>query len=151
MRVPGSFRSPLYRLYRDNNGKLEPTAWTWHGQELSNYRSSWYQRVFQIPDDLRKEGRIYLNFTNLNGDSGLVYLNGKLIGSFRQDFKTFTVIPNQLRIDVTDDVSLKGRNVLTLFVDRPCVNLWEGQPSIGDHNEIALDNIWLESAPKKSR
>lgn len=149
MRVPGSFRSPLYRLYRDNNGKLEPTAWTWHGQELSNYRSSWYQRVFQIPDDLRKEGRIYLNFTNLNGDSGLVYLNGKLIGSFRQDFKTFTVIPNQLRIDVTDDVSLKSRNVLTLFVDRPCVNLWEGQPSIGDHNEIALDNIWLESAPEK--
>lgn len=147
MRVPGSFRSPLYQIYRDKNGRLESANWQWNRQNLIKYRAGWYQRVFEVPADLRKEGRVYLNFTNLNGDAGRVYLNGKLIDEFRQDFKTFTAVPNSRRADVTDLLSKDGKNVLTLFIDRHYVGLWRGTPSIGDHGEIALDDVWLENAP----
>ena len=147
MRVPGSFRSPLFQIYRAENDELEPANWIWNKRSLIKYRAAWYQRIFEIPADLRGSGRIYLNFTNLNGDAGRVYLNGRLIDEFRQDFKCFTVIPNQRRLDVTDRLTKEGKNVLTLFIDRHYVNLWQGIPSIGDHNEIALDDVWLENAP----
>ncbi len=147
MRVPGSFRSPLFQIYRDQNGKLVPANWQWNNRKLIQYRAGWYQRVFEVPADMRKSGRIYLNFTNLNADAGRVLLNGNLIDSFRQDFKNFTVIPNSRRIDVTDLVAKDGKNLLTLFLDRHYVGLWQGVPSIGDHGEIALDDVWLENAP----
>ena len=150
MRVPGSFRSPLYQIYRDRNGKLVSANWKWNEQPLIKYRAGWYQRVFDIPADLRKRGgRIYLNFTNLNADAGRVYLNGKLIDDFRQDFKNFPAIPNARRLDVTDLLGKDGKNVLTLFLDRNYTGLWQGVPSIGDHEEIALDDVWLEQAPSK--
>ena len=147
MRVPGSFRSPLYQIYRDENGKLASANWQWNKKELIKYRAGWYQRVFEVPADLRNAGRVYLNFTNLNGDAGRVYLNGKLVDEFRQDFKTFTVVPNARRLDVTELLSRDGRNVLTLFIDRHFASLWRGSPSLGDHCEIALDDVWLENAP----
>lgn len=149
MRVPGSFRSPLFQIYRDRNGKLVSANWQWNNRKLIQHRAGWYQRVFELPADLRKGGRIYLNFTNLNADAGRVYLNGKLVDSFRQDFKTFTAVPNARRIDVSDLLAKEGKNVLTLFLDRHFVDLWQGVPSIGDHGEIALDDVWLENAPAK--
>ncbi len=151
MRVPGSFRSPLYNIHTVKNGKLVPVGgWSWNKKSLITYRAGWYQRVFEIPADFKKDGgRVYLNFTNLNTDYGRVYLNGKLIDSFRQDFKSFPVIPNTRRLDVTDDLAGNGKNVITLFLDRAYVGLWRGTPSIGDHSEIALDDVWLEKAPSK--
>lgn len=149
MRVPGSFRSPLYQIYRDKGGKLVSANWQWNKRGLIDYRAGWYQRVFEVPADLRSNGRLWLNFTNLNGDAGRVYLNGRLIDEFRQDFKTFTVVPNARRLDVTGLLAKDGKNVLTLFIDRHYVGLWQGKPSIGDHGEIALDDIWLENAPSE--
>ena len=149
MRVPGSFRSPLYQIYRAGKEKLEPANWQWNNRKLIEYRAGWYQRLFEVPPELRKNGRVYLNFTNLNADAGRIYLNGKLIDEFRQDFKTFTVVPNARRLDVTDLLARSGGNVLTLFLDRHYVGLWQGVPSIGDHGEIALDDVWLEQAPSK--
>ncbi len=150
MRVPGSFRSPLWQIYRDSAGTLSPLNGQWNGKSLISYRSAWYQRVFDVPADLvKKGGRIYLNFKELNADYAKIFLNGKQIDSFRQDFKNFTAIPNERRIDVTDGLSKTGKNLLTLFVDRAYVNLWQGVPSIGDHGEIALGDVWLETAPSK--
>jgi hypothetical protein len=149
MRVPGSFRSPLYKIYEDKDGQLVSTSWSWAGTSLIKYRAGWYQRMFRIPDNFKKNERIYLDFSNLNGDYGRIYLNGKLIDSFLQNFKCFTVIPNARRLDVTDLISPNGNNVLTIYIDRSYVDLWKGQPSIGDHAEIALGDIWLENAPSK--
>ncbi|UKI30680.1 MAG: hypothetical protein L6W00_22640 [Lentisphaeria bacterium] len=147
MRVPGSFRSPLFQIYRNRDGKLISANWQWNSRKLIQYRAGWYQRVFELPADMRQSGRIYLNFTNLNADAGRVLLNGKLIDSFRQEFKTFTAVPNARRIDVSDLLAKEGKNVLTLFLDRHYVDLWQGVPSIGDHGEIALGDVWLENAP----
>ncbi len=147
MRVPGSFRSPLYQIWRDKNGKLEAADWRWNKEQLIKFRAGWYQRVFEVPADLAKGGRVYLNFTNLNGDNGRVYLNGKLIDEFRQDFKTFTVVPNARRLEVTEWLAKDGKNLLSLFIDRHYTALWQGKPSIGDHGEIALGDVWLENAP----
>lgn len=148
MRVPGSFRSPLYNLWLPENGKLGRPSQYWNGKSLIENRAGWYQRVFEVPDDLKGE-RVYLNFENLNGDYGRVYLNGKLIDSFRQDFKCFTVVPNARRIDVTDILSPDGKNLLTVFIDRAYVGLWRGVPSIGDHAEIAIGDVWLEKSPSR--
>ncbi len=146
MRVPGSFRSPLWQMYLDKTGKLESQNWQWNEQDLIKYRAAWYQRVFEVPANM-KDGRLWLNFANLNGDAGRVYLNGKLVKEFRQDGKCFTVVPNACRIDVTDVVAKDGKNLLTVFIDRHFVGLWRGVPSIGDHKEIAIDDVWLERSP----
>lgn len=148
MRVPGSFRSPLYNLWLPDNGKLGRPSQYWNGKSLIDNRAGWYQRTFEVPADLKGE-RVFLNFENLNGDYGRVYLNGKLVDSFRQDFKCFTVVPNARRIDVTDDLSPDGKNLLTVFIDRAYVGLWRGVPSIGDHAEIAIGDVWLEKAPSR--
>ncbi len=147
MRVPGSFRSPLFDIWSNNNGKLSSLKWRWQDKELISYRAAWYQRGFAVPKDFDESGRVFLNFTNLNGDSGRIYLNGKLIHSFRQDFKNFTAVPNAERLDVTEFLLPASDNALTLFIDRDYVGLWKGVPSINDHAEIALDNIWLEHTP----
>lgn len=148
VRVPGSFRSPLYDIHTAVDGKLERKHPAWLKGDKIMYRCGWYQRMFNVPADMRKAGRIYLNMTNVNGDNGRIYLNGKLLDSFRQDLKCFTMVPNVRRIDITDKLgSGDGDNVLTVFVDRRHVGLWQGMPAIGDHQEIALDDIWLESVP----
>lgn len=147
MRVPGSFRSPLYDIWRDDAGRLVGMDWQWQGKELIKYRAAWYQRALNIPADFLTGGRVYLHFTNLNGDSGRVYVNGRLIHAFRQDFKNFTTVPNAVRLDLTDLLRPGATNDLTLFIDRDYVGLWQGVPSIGDHGEIALDDVWLEQAP----
>lgn len=147
MRVPGSFRSPLFQIYRDNNGKLESANGKWNGKSIAKKQAGWYQRVFEVPVDLKDGGRIYLNFANLNGDAGRVYLNGKLIHEFRQDFKSFMTTPNSKRLDVTEVVNRNGRNVVTVFIDRRIVSMWKGEPSIGDHSELAIGDVWLENAP----
>lgn len=148
MRVPGSFRSPLYNIYPLAGDKLGNGTQYWNGKSLIENRSGWYQRVFEVPAELKGE-RVYLNFENLNGDYGRVYLNGKLIDSFRQDFKCFPVIPNSRRIDVTDLLSKDGKNIVTVYIDRAYVALWRGVPSIGDHAEIAIGDVWLEKAPSR--
>lgn len=147
MRVSGSFRSPLYNIYSLKGGKLSSPRQDWDGRNLIGYRAAWYQRAFAVPENL-KGGRIYLNFENLNGDYGRVYLNGKLLHSFRQDFKSFTSIPNAKRLDITDIAKPDG-NVLTVFIDRAYSGLWQGFPAIGDHQEIAIGDVWLEKAPSK--
>ena len=147
-RVPGSFRSPLYAMHVEQDGKLKSEGFTWQGQELVKYRVGWYQRVFTVPSGLRSpDGRLFLHFTNLNADNGRVYLNGRLIDEFRQDDPCFTMVPNSRRLDVTDLLSGDGPHVVTVYLDRRLVGLWRGVPSIGDHQEIALDDVWLESAP----
>ena len=81
------------------------------------------------------------------GGDGRVYLNGKLIHEFRQDFKSFMTTPNSKRLDVTELVKRNGRNVVTAFIDRRIVSMWKGEPSIGDHSELAIGDVWLENAP----
>lgn len=145
MRVPGSFRSPLFKIHTEKNGILSGSDY-WKNKSIIDYRAAWYKRSFTIPSHIDGK-RIYLNFENLNTDYGRIYFNGKLIDSYRQDFKTFTVVPNSRRIDVTDYINKSGNNTITLFLDRSYTGLWHGVPAIGDHSEIAIGDVWLESAP----
>ena len=150
VRVPGSFRSPLWRLNELKDGKIAPPADVdnYKGKDRTHYRAAWYQRTFATPENAAGD-HIWLNFENLNADTGRVYLNGKQICAFRQDGrKYFTTIPNARRLDVTSLLTADGTpNVLTVYVDRHYTALWKGQLSIGDHNEIALGDVWLETAP----
>ncbi len=145
-RVPGSFRSPLWQIYRDNNGKLASLYGKWQKKDIIQYRAAWYQRIFEVPAELKGK-RVYLNFKNLNANAGRVYLNGKLIHEFRRDGNYITNYLNRCRIDVTDH--LANKNVLTLFLDRDYSGLWMGKPAITDFDEIAINDVWLEKAPSK--
>ena len=151
VRVPGSFRSPVWRLNELKDGKVvaPADAWGYGGVDRTQYRAAWYQRGFATPEAAGAGARAWLDFENLNGDAGRVYLNGRMIHSFRQDGrKMFTVVPNQTRLDVTELLKPAGEtNVLTVYVDRHYVGLWMGHLSIGDHSEIALGDVWLETAP----
>ena len=150
MRVPGSFRSPLWNVHRLDpaTGKPDAGAWNWRGKSLEDYRSAWYEREVTVPSDwTRGGGRLWLVFDHFNADTGRVWWNGEQIKSFRQDFKSFTMVPHRLRIDVTDRLAANGRNALRLYVDRHYVGLWKGKPAIGDHGEICLGDVWLERTP----
>ena len=140
-RVPGSFRSVYFQHYCEKNGKLEKLD----GKPYQT-TAGWYQRTFQVPKDWKGK-RIFLNFENLHADYGRVYLNGKLIDSFRQDFKNFSAIPNGRRLDVTDH--LEEENVLSVFLDRFVVVFWKNVTHREDHHTIAIDNVWLEAAPSR--
>ncbi len=140
-RVPGSFRSVYFQHYCEKKGKLEKLD----GKPYQT-TAGWYQRTFQVPKEWKGK-RIFLNFENLHADYGRVYLNGKLIDSFRQDFKYFSAVPNARRIDVTDQ--LEDENVLSVFLDRFVVVFWKDVPHREDHHTIAIDNVWLECAPSR--
>lgn len=138
-RVPGSPRSRNFHHYRAKNGKLEVAE-----KSSRIDTAGWYQRTFIIPDEWKGK-RIWLNFTNLHGDYGRVYLNGRLIDSFLQDFKLFSYISNPQRMKVTELIQVK--NVLTVFIDCFIISQWQGGPNRGDSHGVALEDVWLESSP----
>ena len=138
-RVPGSPRSVMFQHYREKNGSLEVVEQS-HGKQSAG----WYQRTFSVPEEWRGK-RIFLKFDNLNGNYGRVYLNGKLIDSFRQDFKAFYLIPNVRKVDVTELV--REVNLLSVFVDRFPVAFWKDQLDIQDHFTLAVEDVWLEASP----
>ena len=153
VRVPGSFRSPLWNIHRLNprTGGLDGGTWQWHNRPLEDYRAAWYEReVSSAPvwsDDGDPGRRTWLVFDHFNADVGRIYWNGRLVKAFRQDFKSFSMVPNRIRVDVTDLLAADGRNTLRLYVDRHNSGMWNGRPSIGDHNEICLGDVWLERTP----
>ena len=149
MRVPGSFRSPLWDIHRfdASSGALDAGTHDWNKKNLESYRAAWYEREVQLPQG--NGGRTWIVFDHFNADVGRIYWNGQLVKAFRQDFKSFTMVPNRIRVDVTDRLAADGRNVLRLFVDRHYTGLWQGRPAIGDHGEICLGDTWLERTPSR--
>ncbi|HBJ96985.1 MAG TPA: hypothetical protein DDZ11_11500, partial [Lentisphaeria bacterium] len=139
-RVPGSRRSSYFKHYREKNGKLE--GFVVPGGPRTT--ADWYQRTFKVPEAWKGK-RIFLNFENLNGDYGRVYLNGKLIESFRQDYKSFAAVPNARRIDVTD--LLQEENVLSVFLTHFIRLYWRNLPDMRDTWNIVLGDAWLEAGP----
>ena len=153
MRVPGSFRSPLWNVHRldQKTGNPDAGRWDWHGQPLEDFRCAWYEREVAIPPEwARGGGRAWLVFDHFNADTGRVWWNGEQVSSFRQDFKSFTMVPHRLRIDVTERLAANGRNALRLYADRHYAGLWKGKPAIGDHGEICLGDVWLERTPDRT-
>ena len=150
VRVPGSFRSPLWGYHTLEDGKIsEKITHVYRNRTNESYRAAWYQRGFATPKTVAG-ARVWLNFENLNGDTGRVYLNGKQICSFRRDGKIHPYVPNARRLDITDNLTRDGgMNVLSVYVDRHYIGLWRGKVAIGDHAEIALGDVWLETAPGK--
>ena len=143
IRVPGSYRSPLYEIYLEEAGALKEQDWAWQGKPLHDYRAGWYQRTFSTPKD--SNGRhVFLNFTNVVANYARITVNGQLVDAPVSGSPYFTAIPDRRRIDVTH--LLKSTNTVTVFIERQW-NLWRGQPSINDHHEIALDDVWLETGP----
>ena len=151
MRVPGSFRSPLWNLHRldPSSGKLDAGTHSWRGRDLVDYRAAWYEREVPMKPQPSSAGRVWIVFDHFNADVGRIYWNGNLVRSFRQDFKSFTLVPNRIRIDVTDRLAKDGRNMLRLYADRHYTGLWQGKPSISDHGEICLGDVWLERTPSR--
>ena len=152
VRVPGSFRSPLWNIHRLDPATGEPDAGaqSWRGRPLDSYRAAWYEReVAPPPEWKRGGGRVWLVFDHFNADAGRVWWNGELVTSFRQDFKSFSAVPHRVRIDVTDRLAPNGRNALRLYADRHYSGLWQGRPAIGDHAEICLGDVWLEKTPSR--
>ena len=151
MRVPGSFRSPLWDIHTlDASGNVDRGVHSWNKKDLVDYRAAWYEREVALPaakDDAK--GRVWIVFEHFNADVGRVYWNGELVKAFRQDFKSFSMIPNRVRVDVTDRLASDGRNILRLYVDRHYTGLWQGKPAIGDHGEICLGDVWLEKTPDR--
>lgn len=151
VRVPGSFRSPLWGYHRLVGGRIsDEVSHRYGGRDIGSYRAAWYQRGFATPARAPGE-RVWLNFENLNGDTGRVYLNGWQVCAFRRSGKIHPAVPNGRRIDVTDALARDGGlNVLSVYVDRHYIGLWRGRPAIGDHGEIALGDVWLEAAPGRT-
>ena len=149
VRVPGSFRSPLWNIHRlGKDGALDAGSQTWQGRALDTYRTAWYERcVASFKPEPGGRDRLWLVFDHFNADVGRVYWNGELVKSFRQDFKSFAMVPHRVRIDVTDRLSPDGINWLRLYADRHYSALWKGKPSISDHSEICLGNVWIERTP----
>ena len=143
MRVPGSFRSPLFEIYRAEKGKLVPQKWTWNGKPLIQYRSGWYQRSFRVPESM-KQGRLFLHFEEMTADYARIYVNGRLVDSFIQKSNYYTAFPNRRRIDIS--AFCRPENTVTIFLERRYAKLWQGRPSLGDHGCMALGNVWLESS-----
>ena len=139
-RVPGSRRSSYFKHYREKNGKLE--GFVVPGGPRTT--ADWYQRTFTVPEAWKGK-RIFLNFDNLAADYGRVYLNGKLIDSFQQEFKHFAAVPNARRIDVTS--LLEKENVLSIFVERPIRMFWRDWPGLQDSWAVTVWDVRLESAP----
>ena len=143
MRVPGSFRSPLFEIYRAEKGKLVPQKWKWNGKDLIQYRAGWYQRTFRVPESMKRK-RLFLHFEEMTADYARIYVNGRLVDSFAQKSNYYTAIPNRRRIDIT--ALRQMENTVTVFLERRYSQLWRGRPSIGDHGCMALGNVWLESS-----
>ncbi|MBQ6137924.1 MAG: hypothetical protein IJI73_11205, partial [Kiritimatiellae bacterium] len=152
MRVPGSFRSPLWDIHRlDASGEVDKGVHDWNKRNLESYRAAWYEREVQVSPRADGNGRTWIVFDHFNADVGRVFWNGELVNSFRQDFKSFSMVPNRVRVDVTDRLAADGRNVLRVYVDRHYSGLWQGRPAIGDHGEICLGDVWLERTPSRLR
>lgn len=150
MRVPGSFRSPLWNIHSLDpaSGALDHGVQKWNDKSTLGYRAAWYERELKLPA-AKKGGRFWIVFDHFNVDTGRIYWNGKLVKAVRNDFKSFTMVPNRVRIDVTDRLSEDGRNTLRLYVDRHFTGLWKGMPSLADHGEICLGDVWLERTPDR--
>ena len=148
VRVPGSFRSPLWGYHTLEDGKIsEKITHVYRDRMNESYRAAWYQRGFATPK-VPAGARVWLNFENLNGNTGRVYLNGTQICAFRRSDKIHPYVPNARRLDITDCLTKDGgMNVLSVYVDRHYIGLWRGKVAIGDHGEIALGDVWLETAP----
>ena len=150
MRVPGSFRSPLWNIHRvdPRTGALDAGTWKWHDRQLHDYRAAWYEREVAMPREWANDkGRVWLVFDHFNANVGRVYWNGELLSAFRQDFKSSSMIPHRMRIDVTDRLAAGSPNTLRLYVDRHNSGMWNGRPSLNDHNDICLGDVWLERTP----
>lgn len=147
MRVPGSFRSPLWNIHSLPKGRLDAGRSSWRGKELVSYRAAWYERIVEVNPRQAAGGRLWIVFDHLNADAARIWWNGEQVKAVRQALKGFTMVPNRVRIDVTGRLAADGRNVLRLYVDRHYVGLWRGVPSIGDHGEICLGDVWLERTP----
>lgn len=147
MRVPGSFRSPLWNIHVLRNGELDAGTHYWQAKDLVSYRAAWYERIVEAKPQPTADGRVWIVFDHLNADAARIWWNGEQVRTVRQALKGFTMVPNRVRIDVTDRLAADGKNVLRLYVDRHFVGLWRGVPAIGDHGEICLGDVWLERTP----
>ena len=83
----------------------------WHLTEVGDYHGTvWFQTTFKVPKDYAGK-RLYLRFGGVDYFAD-VWLNGKFLGSHEGMFNPF-------EFDVTDDVKMKGDNVLVVRDSSP--------------------------------
>lgn len=145
MRIPGSYRSPLYQMYLEKDGDAVPQDGKWNGRNLVEYRAGWHRRAFVPPPEM--EGKqLFLNFEHLNGDYARIYFNGQLVDSFENHNNYYTFIRTPRRINITGLLQ-KGLNTVAVFIDRRYSRFYEGKPCIGDFADYQVGDVWLEAQP----
>jgi len=143
-RVPGSFTSSYYSHYYLDDGQLKKVD---NCAERHEGSAGWYQRTFTVPEKWGGK-QVFLNLEDIKANYARVYLNGKLIDSFNNQFKYFTFIPRSNRINITD--LLKKENVVSVYLERFFTRFWRGKmPDATEHYKLGLDNVWLEAAPSR--
>lgn len=156
LRVPGNHRSTLYIAKKfDRDGRLVPAEdlprCNFQSDGPRN-RTAWYERPFEVPaEGLGKGGRVWINFTDISANAARIYINGKMVRSFRRDWKFDMLLPYPVRIDVTDLLRREGGNVVTVYADRHFFKPnWKANVANGvDQTSPILNDVWLEFVPGK--
>ncbi|MEQ8472876.1 MAG: malectin domain-containing carbohydrate-binding protein [Marinoscillum sp.] len=79
-------------------------------QHGNRHGYAWYRKKFRV-EESRLNGRYFLFFEGV-GSYAIVYLNGELVGEHAGGRTSFT-------LDVTDQIELKGENLLSVRADHP--------------------------------